>query len=332
MVAPCRIRSPFCVVAGSVGVVGALGLDFLHLWAIVVLALAMSQPNFGAAEAVKAFESVLRTPISIERKYESLDGFRCPEIWLRHSTSRSILQPSNPLSAATPSNILCTEDLNKVYPDGSVSALVNVNLQVPAEQFLAIMGPSGSGKSTLLNVLGGLDEPTSGVVYFRGQPLAQWPSLDRYRHEQIGFVFQSFHLLPTFTAIENVQIPMFHGHRSPAERARVASELLDVVGMSHRKTHLPSRLSVGERQRVSIARALANDPPIMLADEPTGNLDTKTGADILDLFDRLRRERGMTLVVVTHTQEVASRADRVIMFRDGRIISDEMRTGNERTS
>ncbi len=250
---------------------------------------------------------------------------------LAHDRPR-VLKTRSQLSAVTKSDILRTEGLNKVYPDGHVCALVDVNLNIPEKQFLAIMGPSGSGKSTLLNVLGGLDQPTSGTVYFREQPLSQWPSLDSYRSAQIGFVFQSFHLLPTFTALENVQIPMFHGSRSPAERMRIASELLDTVGMSHRQQHLPSRLSVGERQRVSIARALANNPPIILADEPTGNLDSKTGADILELFDRLRRERGMTLVVVTHTQEVALRADRVIMFRDGSIVADEMRPATQRSS
>jgi putative ABC transport system ATP-binding protein len=220
--------------------------------------------------------------------------------------------------------ILRTENLSKVYPDGSVNALVDVSLQIPERQFLAIMGPSGSGKSTLLNLLGGLDLPTSGSIYFRDQPLADWHMLDRYRSEQVGFVFQSFHLLPTFTATENVQIPMFTGRRSSRERERMALELLELVGLSHRARHLPSQLSVGERQRVSIARALANSPPVLLADEPTGNLDTKTGGAIMDLFEKLRAERGVTPIVVTHTPEVSARAERLLLLRDGRIVSDEL--------
>lgn len=213
--------------------------------------------------------------------------------------------------------------MSKVYPDGSVNALVDVSLQIPERQFLAIMGPSGSGKSTLLNLLGGLDLPTSGSIYFRDEPLGDWRKLDRYRSEQVGFVFQSFHLLPTFTATENVQIPMFTSQLSVREREQLALELLHLVGMSHRARHLPSQLSVGERQRVSIARALANSPPVLLADEPTGNLDSKTGGAIMDLFEQLRTERGVTLIVVTHTPEVSARAERLLSLRDGRIVSDE---------
>lgn len=225
--------------------------------------------------------------------------------------------------------ILRTENLSKVYPDGSVNALVDVSLEIPERQFLAIMGPSGSGKSTLLNLLGGLDLPTSGSIFFRDQLLNDWRLLDRYRSEQIGFVFQSFHLLPTFTATENVQIPMFTSRLSAREREQRALELLNLVGMSHRARHLPSQLSVGERQRVSIARALANSPPVLLADEPTGNLDTKTGGAIMDLFEQLRAERGVTLIVVTHTPEVSARAERLLLLRDGRIVSDEQQTRNQ---
>jgi putative ABC transport system ATP-binding protein len=225
-----------------------------------------------------------------------------------------------PAESAT---IFEAEKLCKTYPDGSVSALVDVNMNVNVGQFVAITGKSGSGKSTLLNLLGALDQPTSGTIKFQGRDLASWPSLDKFRAEKVGFVFQSFHLLPTLTAIENVQIPMFGGPRSTVERARVATRLLDLVGMSHRHKHLPSRLSVGERQRVSIARALANDPEVLLADEPTGNLDSKTGAEILDLFEQIRRDRNMTLLVVTHTKEVSDRAERIVHIHDGRIESDE---------
>jgi putative ABC transport system ATP-binding protein len=186
------------------------------------------------------------------------------------------------------------------------------------------MGPSGSGKSTLLSVIGGLDRPDSGRVLFEGQPLGEVDNLDLFRARSIGFVFQSFYLLPTLSAIENVQIPMFESDRPLREREPYAEQLLNVVGLSHRKHHLPMKLSVGERQRVAIARALANDPPLLLADEPTGNLDSKTTDDVLDLFAQLHTERGMTLVMITHSDEVGSRAERLVRFRDGRVEDDSL--------
>lgn len=215
--------------------------------------------------------------------------------------------------------LLRTENLCRVYPDGQVQAVQNVCLQIEAGRFVAIMGPSGSGKSTLLNLLGGLDRPTSGEVYFRGQALSQMSSLDAYRARHVGFVFQSFHLLPTLTAAENVQIPMFETVPSAAKRRKRAEELLEIVGLAHRAGHLPSQLSVGERQRAAIARALANQPDVLLADEPTGNLDSQTAEQILDLFCRLHQEHGMTLVVVTHGVEVARRAEHIFHIRDGRL-------------
>jgi putative ABC transport system ATP-binding protein len=216
--------------------------------------------------------------------------------------------------------LLRTENLSRVYSDGSVTALVDVSIEIRRGEYVAIMGPSGSGKSTLLNLLGGLDKATSGEVYFQEQPLSRMSSIDDFRARQIGFVFQSFYLLPTLTAVENVQIPMFEGTGLVAkQREAKAYDLLEAVGMKHRATHLPMQLSVGERQRVAIARSLANDPPLLLADEPTGNLDSRSGADVLDLFDMLHRERGMTLVVITHSQEVADRAERTIWIRDGRV-------------
>ena len=218
--------------------------------------------------------------------------------------------------------LIRTENLCKVYPDGKVNALVEMNLTIPKGEYAAIMGPSGSGKSTLLNMLGALDRPTSGEIYFEGEPLSQMRDLDGFRSRQIGFVFQSFYLLPTLSAAENVQIPMFESSLPAAERARWAMELLEAVGMAHRSRHLSPQLSVGERQRVAIARSLANEPALLLADEPTGNLDSKTAADILDLFDRLHQERDMTLISVTHSEEVANRANRLIRLRDGRIESD----------
>lgn len=224
--------------------------------------------------------------------------------------------------ADCPDEILRTEGVGKVYPDGSVAALSDVSLTIRREEYVAIVGPSGSGKSTLLNLLGLLDEPSTGTVFFEGQPVAQLRSLDRVRSQKIGFVFQSFHLLPMLTAAENVQVPMFEGTLSASQRTEKAAALLDRVRLAHRANHLPLRLSVGERQRVAIARALANDPVLLLADEPTGNLDSKSGEEILELFATLRREAKLTLVVITHAAEVAAQADRVISVRDGRIESD----------
>jgi putative ABC transport system ATP-binding protein len=218
--------------------------------------------------------------------------------------------------------VLRTEKLSRLYPDGQVSALVDVSVEIGRGQYVAIMGPSGSGKSTLLNLLGVLDRPTGGEIFFEGQPLSTLRDLDAFRALQLGFVFQSFHLLPTLTAAENVQIPMFEGPLGAARRTAKAAELLATVEMSHRAGHLPPQLSVGERQRVAVARALANDPKILLADEPTGNLDSQNAQQVLDLFDRLHRERQMTMVVVTHGQDVAQRAQRVIRLRDGRVEDD----------
>lgn len=227
------------------------------------------------------------------------------------------------LPAGEQDEILRCEGVGKLYPDGNVAALADVNLSIRRGEYVAIMGPSGSGKSTLLNLLGLLDEPSTGAVYFEGKPAGQLRQLDRVRSQKIGFVFQSFHLLPMLTAVENVQVPMFEGRLAPQERAAKAAALLERMGLADRARHLPLRLSVGERQRVAIARALANDPALLLADEPTGNLDTKNGQDILELFSQLHREEKITLVVVTHAAEVAGRAERLICVRDGRIESDQ---------
>jgi putative ABC transport system ATP-binding protein len=209
--------------------------------------------------------------------------------------------------------------VSRTYDDGAVRALNDVSFTISRGEYVAIMGPSGSGKSTLLNLLGALDHPSHGEIRFEGQSLCGRTDLDRFRARTIGFVFQSFHLLPTLTALENVQIPMFEGPLDRRSRVRKAEELLCLVGLSHRLKHVPQKLSVGERQRVAIARSLANDPLMLLADEPTGNLDSHAGADVLDLFDRLHRERGVTLVVITHGAEVAARAERTIWIRDGQI-------------
>lgn len=218
--------------------------------------------------------------------------------------------------------LLQTDRLCKTFPDGLVNALVDVSFSIRYQEYVAIMGPSGSGKSTLLTMLGALDEPTSGGVLFEGQPLSECDSLDRFRSRKLGFVFQSFYLLPTLTALENVQIPMFGTGLSAARRVKKAAKLLDSVAMTDRAKHLPMHLSVGQRQRVAIARALANDPLLLLADEPTGNLDSHTAEEVLDLFATLREDRKMTMVVVTHSDEVAGRAERIIRLRDGQIEQD----------
>jgi ABC-type lipoprotein export system ATPase subunit len=215
--------------------------------------------------------------------------------------------------------LLNVVNVSRGYDDGAVQALSNVSLEIQAGEYLAIMGPSGSGKSTLLHLLGALDEPTSGDILFEGKSLRKQTDLDRFRATTLGFVFQSFYLLPTLTALENVQVPMFESPLGSRERVKKAAELLALVGMMHREKHLPAKLSVGERQRVAIARALANDPKLLLADEPTGNLDTASGTIVLDLFDQLHRERGLTIVIITHDSQIAARAERTLLLRDGQI-------------
>ncbi|MCA9212326.1 MAG: ABC transporter ATP-binding protein [Planctomycetales bacterium] len=222
-------------------------------------------------------------------------------------------------STSSDSILIRAENLRKVYTDGNVTALDGVSLEIRAGEYISIMGPSGSGKSTLLHMLGGLDRPTSGEVYIQGEAVSKMASLDEVRSRLIGFVFQSFHLLPNLTVCENVQLPMFETKMSPAEREARAKELLPVVGIEHREKHLASKLSVGERQRVAIARALANRPIVLLADEPTGNLDSKTGHDILELFDKLNREHNTTIVMITHDKAVGDRATRQLFFKDGNI-------------
>lgn len=217
------------------------------------------------------------------------------------------------------SPVIVAENVSRRFVDGDVLALDDVSISIGRGEYVAIVGPSGSGKSTLLNILGGLDQPTQGRVLFDGQPLMQGKSLDQLRSQHIGYVFQSFYLLPTLTAIENIQMPMFETERSATQRKARASELLEIVGMSHRADHLPNKLSVGERQRVAIGRSLANEPQVLLADEPTGNLDSATGEEILNLFGSLHAQQNMTLVVITHSHEVAERAQRVVEVRDGKV-------------
>jgi putative ABC transport system ATP-binding protein len=202
-----------------------------------------------------------------------------------------------------------------------VVALSDVELTVGCGEFMALVGPSGSGKSTLLNLIGGLDRPTGGEIYVDGLSLrkASEAELVRYRRERVGFIFQSFNLLPTYNAVENVESPMMLAEVPRPERRQRAMNLLDSVGLAQRILHKPNEMSGGEKQRVAIARALANRPLLLLADEPTGNLDSKTGAAVLDLLCSLHKSQGLTMIMVTHDLEVAARADRIIHLRDGSI-------------
>lgn len=212
--------------------------------------------------------------------------------------------------------------LTKDYDEGQVHALRGVDCKIAEGEFVAIIGPSGSGKTTLLQMLGALDRPTSGTLSYRGKSMLDLDDLAAYRAHEIGFVFQSFHLLPTFTAVENVEIPMFENKQSRTARTMRALELLKSVGLDRRANHFPSKLSGGERQRVAIARSLANSPSVLLADEPTGNLDSENAVHILDLLVDLHRQRRMTLVLITHDMTVARRASRAIQMTDGRVIFD----------
>jgi len=214
------------------------------------------------------------------------------------------------------------DNVSKVYADGQVRALDGVSLEIRRGEYVAVMGPSGSGKSTLLNMLGALDRPSGGEIFFEHRPYSRIRRLSTLRSTEIGFVFQAFYLLPTLSALENVQMPMFETPLPARRRRGKAVELLRLVGMEHRAAHRPEQLSIGERQRVAIARALANDPTLLLADEPTGNLDSVNTAAIFNLFDRLRHERGLTILLITHSGELAERAERLIAMRDGRIESD----------
>lgn len=221
-------------------------------------------------------------------------------------------------------------DLKKEYDDGQVPALRGVNFSIGQGEFVSIIGQSGCGKSTLLNMLGALDRPSSGTLEFQGTSICELPDEAAYRAREIGFIFQSFHLLQTFTVLENVKIPMFGQPWSPKERDERALSLIEAVGLSHRLNHLPTKLSGGERQRAAIARSLVNRPGVLLADEPTGNLDSKNAVQILDLLCRLQEEYKTTMILVTHDLEVASHGSRIFRMKDGEIISDEQ-TGEERS-
>jgi ABC-type lipoprotein export system ATPase subunit len=221
-----------------------------------------------------------------------------------------------------------THNLTRIYGDGAaVRALDSVDLTILKGEFLTVMGPSGSGKSTLLNMIGALDRPTEGKVIVNGEDLAIIKDVDRFRARTVGFVFQLHNLLPALTAIENVEVPMYGqgvGEREMHERAQ---HLLELVGLADRTSHLPGQLSGGQRQRVAVARALANDPAIILADEPTGSLDTQSGTEIIDLLETINHEQGTTILIVTHDPKVARRTRRILTMRDGKI-ADDHRVGS----
>jgi len=219
--------------------------------------------------------------------------------------------------------IVETQALTKIYGDGAeVRALDGVSMTMRRGEMVAVMGPSGSGKSTLLNMLGALDQPTSGSVLVNGQDLATIRDLDRFRAQTVGFVFQLYNLLPTLTARENVEIPMQGQPVSRSERRERAEELLQVVGLGDRMHHQPAQLSGGERQRVAIARALANNPSILLADEPTGNLDSQSGMEVMQLLQKINDQQGMTMLLVTHDPRAARSAQRILSMQDGCIVDD----------
>lgn len=220
-------------------------------------------------------------------------------------------------------NILEIKNLKKSYESGNIKALDGVNLTIEEGEFVSIIGPSGSGKSTLLNMVGALDLADEGTINVAGFDLSQKKGLNKFRSEKLGFIFQLHNLIPNISVVENVEIPMFTQGMKAKEMRQKALKLLDDVGLKEKAKIKPTKLSGGERQRVAIARALANDPSIILADEPTGSLDSKTSEKILELLIKLHNEKNVTLIVVTHDMTVAKLADRVIEVLDGKIINAE---------
>jgi putative ABC transport system ATP-binding protein len=218
------------------------------------------------------------------------------------------------------------DNITKEYRMGEdiVHAVSGISLEIKEGEFVALVGPSGSGKSTTMHIIGGLDTPTSGRVVVDGQDLsrASDKELSRYRNEKIGFVFQAFNLHPTYTATENVALPLIFSGIGQRKRMKMAAEALEIVGLAERASHRPNQLSGGEKQRVSIARALVTQPKILLADEPTGNLDSRNGKHVMELLSQLNKEKGITLIIVTHDMEIAAVAGRIIKMRDGKIVED----------
>ena len=234
---------------------------------------------------------------------------------------------TEPQTASSSTPVLVeARDLRRTFDEGRVEALRGISFTIGEGEFVAIQGPSGCGKSTLLQMLGALDAPTGGTLQFRGNSFDLLGDMATFRARTVGFIFQSFHLLPTLSAIENVQIPMFEMPWPAHERRKRAKDLLEAIGLGDRLDHLPPKLSGGERQRVAIARSLANEPSLLLADEPTGNLDSVSAGKIMNLLQKIHSERGMTLVVVTHDPEVARYARRVLQMLDGEIVSDSKPT------
>jgi putative ABC transport system ATP-binding protein len=221
--------------------------------------------------------------------------------------------------------VISLEDIHKVYNMGEVDvhALRGVSISIKSGEFISIIGPSGSGKSTLMNIIGCLDKPTSGNYFIEGQNIANLEKdrLAEIRNEKIGFVFQSFNLLPRTSAIENVELPLIYNGTPSNKRLEMANEALRVLGLEGRENHLPSQLSGGQQQRVAIARAIVNKPSIVLADEPTGNLDTRTSIEILEIFKSLN-EQGKTIVMITHEKDIADYAKRIIVLSDGKILNE----------
>lgn len=226
------------------------------------------------------------------------------------------------------STLIEIRNLYKIYQmgDTELQALKGVDLQIDNGEFVAIMGASGSGKSTLMNIIGCLDRPTEGDYFLEGLDIKSKTEdeLSYIRNQKIGFVFQSFNLIPRNSALKNVELPMIYAQKGSEERRRRATSLLEKVGLGERLHHMPNELSGGQRQRVAIARALTNDPPIVLADEPTGNLDSKSSVEIMEIFRELNKE-GKSVIIVTHEPDIAAFTDRIVTFRDGQILSDERR-------
>jgi putative ABC transport system ATP-binding protein len=273
------------------------------------------------------------TSASLERpKLDGKNGVRVsePETEKKKMATAEVLPIDAPITSAAPNScMIATEDLWKTYDMGSeqqVHALRGVNLQIHRNEYVAIMGPSGSGKSTLMNLIGCLDSPSKGNYWLNGQLVSELDDdeLARIRNKEIGFVFQTFNLLARATALHNVELPLIYAGVPAEERAQRAKGSLTAVGMESRMHHKPNELSGGQRQRVAIARALVNNPSIILADEPTGNLDSQTGLEIMALFDRLHAE-GNTIVLVTHEHDIAEYAHRVIHIRDGVVAKDEQK-------